>query len=54
MKGIGLSNTRARLEQLYGAAHTFELRDGDDQTGLTVTIAIPFHSHDGENPLSED
>jgi signal transduction histidine kinase len=41
MKGIGLSNTRARLEQLYGASHRFELQD-EDGHGLTVKIAIPF------------
>jgi two-component system LytT family sensor kinase len=52
MKGIGLANTRARLEQLYGASHSFELKDGDGHSGLTVTIAIPFHKSDeaaGEN-----
>lgn len=43
IKGIGLSNTRARLEQLYGAAHRFELQDTDGQ-GLTVTLVIPFSS----------
>jgi LytS/YehU family sensor histidine kinase len=54
-KGIGLSNTRARLEQLYGAAHRFELRDddgGNGRGGLTVTIAIPYRSRfdeDGAN-----
>jgi len=50
MKGIGLSNTQARLEQLYGAQASFELRERDEG-GLTVTIAIPFRSQfsrDGE------
>src|SRR5947209_4073164 len=50
MKGIGLSNTQARLEQLYGARASFELRERDEG-GLTVTIAIPFRSQfsrDGE------
>lgn len=43
LKGIGLSNTEARLQQLYGEAHRFCL---DDQpgVGLTVTITIPFRS----------
>jgi LytS/YehU family sensor histidine kinase len=49
MKGIGLSNTRARLDQLYGAAHRFELQDSQGHSGLTVMIAIPFHSHLDEN-----
>ncbi|HEX8847798.1 MAG TPA: histidine kinase [Pyrinomonadaceae bacterium] len=39
--GIGLSNTRARLEQLYGTNHRFEMTDADGG-GFVVTIAIPF------------
>lgn len=43
-KGIGLTNTEARLQQLYGAAHSFELRNSPDG-GVEVTITIPFNGH---------
>src|SRR5947209_3930863 len=39
--GVGLSNTRARLRQLYGAAYRFELAD-DPRGGATATIEIPL------------
>lgn len=40
-EGVGLSNTRARLRELYGEAHQFELRPGADG-GLMVHLCIPF------------
>ena len=42
-KGIGLSNTQARLNQLYGSHHRFELKDAPGG-GLEVVIAIPFRN----------
>ncbi|MEP6691397.1 MAG: histidine kinase [Gemmatimonadaceae bacterium] len=45
--GIGLGNTRERLERLYGAAHRFEIETKPDQ-GFTVRIVIPFHTEGGQ------
>jgi two-component system, LytTR family, sensor kinase len=40
-RGVGLSNTRARLEHLYGALHRFEFRR-PAEGGLQVLIAVPL------------
>jgi sensor histidine kinase YesM len=45
-EGVGLANTRARLQQLYGADHRFELCNGHG-CGLQVTIVIPFRDSSG-------
>lgn len=42
-KGIGLGNTRRRLDHLYGADHHLVLRNLPSG-GLCVTVRIPFHS----------
>jgi sensor histidine kinase YesM len=39
--GFGIANTRARLEQLYGASHRLEMSDAIEG-GLEVTLEIPF------------
>jgi signal transduction histidine kinase len=41
--GVGLSNTRARLQTLYGNAHGFDLRDAPGE-GLQVRLTIPFRA----------
>jgi two-component sensor histidine kinase len=40
-EGVGLGNTRARLQQLYGTAHRVDIRDAPDG-GVVVTLAIPL------------
>lgn len=45
-EGVGLTNTRARLAQLYGQEHQFEMRNAADG-GLLVTITLPFRLADG-------
>src|SRR5207248_2195715 len=40
-KGVGLSNVRARLHQIYGSDFRFELMNARDG-GLTVVMEIPF------------
>jgi two-component system LytT family sensor kinase len=39
--GVGLTNTRARLQCLYGAEHSFQAHDAADG-GLEVEMEIPF------------
>lgn len=40
-EGVGLSNTRARLRELYGATHRFELKPGAEG-GVRIEMSIPF------------
>lgn len=42
-RGTGISNTAARLEQLYGLRHSLEFSDCEDG-GLAVTVAIPYQT----------
>ena len=43
--GVGLKNTRERLQQLYGDAQAFTLAP-NEPTGLVVTINIPYEVDD--------
>ncbi len=43
-QGIGLANTRSRLQHLYGANSTFELRDLIEG-GLEARVTLPFRTH---------
>lgn len=42
--GIGLTNTRRRLQQLYGAAHTVDL-SAVAPHGLRIAITLPYREH---------
>jgi two-component system, LytTR family, sensor kinase len=44
MERVGLANTRARLEQLYGPDHDLTLRPAPDGVGLVAEVTLPFHT----------
>jgi two-component system LytT family sensor kinase len=44
-RGVGLANTRSRLEHLYGASQRFTLGEPPGG-GLVVTVVIPFRADD--------
>ena len=46
--GIGLQNTRARLEKLYGTSHDFNL-ETSTAGGVHVSIRIPFRTRDDDD-----
>ena len=41
-EGLGLRNTRARLEGLYGPAHSLSLRSAEE--GLVAQMSFPYHT----------
>lgn len=52
-KGIGLRNTEARLQQLYGAAHRFQVGNAPGR-GLIATVVIPFREAEPGIPSHDD
>jgi two-component system LytT family sensor kinase len=46
--GIGLGNTRRRLEQLYGGAGSVRLEPLGEGRGTLVTVSLPFTTEQGE------
>jgi two-component system LytT family sensor kinase len=42
-QGVGLANTRARLQHLYGLAHRFAISNVPEG-GLAVTLVLPFRA----------
>jgi two-component system, LytTR family, sensor kinase len=48
-EGVGLTNTRARLAELHGAAATFRLENAPDG-GARATVRIPFRAAAAEAP----
>ncbi len=53
-EGIGLSNTRQRLQQLYGERQKLVLRDRSGGSGLEVALQIPFHVRVGKKPEAKE
>ena len=45
--GVGLSNTRARLQQLYGDRQSLSL-DGLEGGGTVATVLLPYHAEEAE------
>ncbi|MDQ4123201.1 MAG: histidine kinase [Acidobacteriota bacterium] len=42
--GVGLANTRARLEQFYSENFSFEIADKPESRGTIVSLQLPFKS----------
>jgi len=44
--GLGLGNTRARLQHLYGEAHSFTIAPAPGGPGVEVSLELPFREID--------
>ncbi|HEX7123402.1 MAG TPA: histidine kinase [Gemmatimonadaceae bacterium] len=51
-EGVGLGNSRARLQSLYGDAHRFEA-GGEPSGGFRVYIEIPWHTRPAVPPRTD-
>ena len=52
-RGLGLANTRARLQQLYGNTHRLEIANAPGG-GVLVTLDLPERFWQGESPDLEE
>ena len=50
--GIGLANTRRRLEELYGSDQNFAM-ENLDEGGLRVTLSFPFRFASDHDPIGK-
>jgi two-component system LytT family sensor kinase len=51
--GVGLGNSRARIEKLYGSRGRLDLGNVGDGRGLEVTLSIPFRTAAGEEAAAD-
>ncbi|HXZ78635.1 MAG TPA: histidine kinase [Terriglobales bacterium] len=51
--GVGLANTRSRLQVLYPEMHTFEIRT-PAQGGCEIRITLPFHGESQTSPQESE
>ena len=51
--GVGLANTRSRLEHLYGASHRLQFSEPPGG-GLVVIVTIPFRADEAAEIIDED
>jgi two-component system LytT family sensor kinase len=50
--GLGLQNTRARLQELYGSEQRLRLAPNPDG-GMVAEIVLPYHARPGDNSAPE-